>query len=389
MNEFNPTENQDPPVETGRPVTGILDILDNTAFLRTDGYLAGPSDVYVPQSLVRRYGLRRGDELTGVAGPQRPAAQQKQSRQSTPDELRRVDSVHGLPPEQATDRPDFAKLVPLYPSERLRLETDPHVLTTRVIDLLMPIGKGQRALIVAPPKAGKTMVLQEIARAVAANNPECHVMMVLVGERPEEVTDLRRSVKGEVIASTFDRPPGDHTAIAELAVERAERLVELGQDVVLLLDSLTRLSRAYNLAAPPSGRVLSGGVDAGALFAPKRLLGAARDLENGGSLTMIATALVETGSAADTLIFEEYKSTGNAELKLDRGIAGKRVFPAVDLKQSGTRKEELLLTPGELVATRNLRQALSARDAQQSIDQLLEGLRRTRSNDEFLRQLVR
>jgi transcription termination factor Rho len=253
----------------------------------------------------------------------------------------------------------------------------------------MPVGKGQRALVVAPPKAGKTVVLQEIARGITANHPECHIMLVLVGERPEEVTDLRRSIKGEVIASTFDRPPADHTAVAELAVARAKRLAELGRDVVVLLDSLTRLGRAYSLAAPPSGRVLSGGVDAGALFAPKRLLGAARTLEGSSSVTMFATALVETGSAADTLIYEEYKSTGNAELKLDRKLAGRRVFPAVDVAQSGTRREELLYTPSELYATRALRQALHARDPQQAIDQVLDGLRRTRSNDEFLRQLVR
>jgi len=363
-----------------RTVTGILDIQENNAFLRIEGYLAGPSDVYVPLSLVRRHHLRPGDELTGVAGP----ATGKQKL----DPLLRVESVQGLAPDDALRRPEFGKLVSLHPTERLRLETEPHQLTTRVIDLLMPVGKGQRALIVAPPKAGKTVVLQEIANAIAANNPECHIMMVLVGERPEEVTDLRRSVKGEVIASTFDRPPADHTAVAELAVERAKRLAEQGRDVVILLDSLTRLGRAYNLAAPPSGRILSGGVDAGALFAPKRLLGAARKLEGSGSVTMFATALVETGSTADTLIYEEYKSTGNAELKLDRKIAGRRVFPAVDIALSSTRREELLFTPSELVATRALRHALTARDTQQSIDQFLDGLRRTRSNDDFLRQLV-
>jgi transcription termination factor Rho len=365
--------------ETGRPVTGILEVLDNTAFLRTEGYLAGPKDLYVPLHLIRRHGLRPGDELTGIAGERQP----KQKLEP----LQRVDSIHGRTPDEATSRPEFTKLTPLYPSDRLRLETEPHNLTTRVIDLMMPVGKGQRALIVAPPKAGKTVVLQEIANGIANNNPECHVMMVLVGERPEEVTDIRRSVKGEVIASTFDRPPADHTAVAELAVERAKRLVELGRDVVILLDSLTRLGRAYSLAAPPSGRVLSGGVDAGALFAPKRLLGAARDLENGGSLTMFATSLVETGSTADTLLYEEYKSTGNAELKLDRKTAGRRVYPAVDIAQSSTRREELLFTPAELKATRALRHALSNRD--QPIDQLLDGLRRTKSNDDFLRQLVR
>ena len=370
-------------IDDGRPVTGILEIHDNTAFLRTDGYLPGPSDVYVPSSLLRRHHLRPGDELTGIAGPAATNPKQKH------DPLLRVDSVHGLTPDDATHRPEFAKLVSLHPTERLRLETEPHLLTGRVIDLLMPVGKGQRALIVAPPKAGKTVVLQEIAKAIATNNPECHIMLVLVGERPEEVTDLRRAVKAEVIASTFDRPATEHTAIAELAIERAKRLAELGRDVVVLLDSLTRLGRAYSLAAPASGRTLSGGVDAGALFAPKRLLGAARNLEHSGSVTMFATALVETGSLADTLIYEEYKSTGNAELKLDRKIAGRRVFPAVDVTQSSSRREELLFTPSELVATRSLRQALHAKDSQQAIDQVLDALRRTRSNDELLRQLVR
>jgi len=300
-----------------------------------------------------------------------------------------VDTVNGGDSAKALARKDFVDLVPIHPTERLRLETAPHLLTTRVIDLLMPVGKGQRALVVAPPKAGKTSVLQAIAHAIGKNNPECHLMVVLVGERPEEVTDMRRTVPGEVIASTFDQSPADHVAIAELAIERAKRLVEDGHDVVVLLDSLTRLGRAYNLAAPASGRVLSGGVDSSALLPPKKFLGAARNIEDGGSLTIFATALVETGSAGDTLIFEEYKGTGNAELKLDRRIAGKRIFPAVDVEQSGTRKEELLLSPEELAVTRKLRRALDSRDSQQSIEVLLDGLRKTRTNIEFLTQLDR
>ncbi|MET1074698.1 MAG: transcription termination factor Rho, partial [Umezawaea sp.] len=280
-------------------------------------------------------------------------------------------------------------LTPLYPQDRLRLETEAHVLTTRVIDLVMPIGKGQRALIVSPPKAGKTSVLQSIANAITTNNPECHLMVVLVDERPEEVTDLQRSVKGEVIASTFDRPPSDHTTISELAIERAKRLVEMGHDVVVLLDSITRLGRAYNLAAPASGRILSGGVDSTALYPPKRFLGAARNIEGGGSLTVIATALVETGSAGDSVIFEEFKGTGNAELKLDRKIADKRIFPAVDVDPSGTRKEDLLLSPDELAVMHKLRRVLHALDSQQAIELLLDRLRKSRTNIEFLMQVAK
>jgi transcription termination factor Rho len=390
MNSQDPYTEQEPHDQATSPVTGILDIQDkdNAAFLRTDGYAAGPDDAYVSPALVRRHGLRRGDELTGAVGEPRTDNRDNRQKQKLAP-LVRVDSVNGLLPARTGDRPEFGSLVPLYPSERLRLETESHVLTTRVIDLLMPVGKGQRALVVAPPKAGKTMVLQEIARSISQNNPECHLMVVLVGERPEEVTDMRRSIKGEVIASTFDCPPTEHTAITELAVERAKRLVELGRDVVVLLDSLTRLGRAYSLAAPHSGRVLSGGLDAGALMAPKRLLGAARAVENGGSLTMFATALVETGSTADTLIYEEYKGTGNAELKLDRKIAGRRIFPAVDIDQSSTRRDDLLLSPQELAVTRTLRHALHAGNSQQAIDHLLDGLRRTRNNTEFLRQLVK
>jgi len=302
--------------------------------------------------------------------------------------LVRPDTINGMEPDEARRRPEFYKLTPLYPQERLRLETEPHVLTTRVIDLVMPIGKGQRALIVSPPKAGKTMVLQAIANAITRNNPENHLMVVLVDERPEEVTDMQRSVKGEVIASTFDRPPQDHTTVAELAIERAKRLVELGHDVVVLLDSITRLGRAYNLAAPASGRILSGGIDSTALYPPKRFLGAARNIENGGSLTILATALVETGSMMDTVIFEEFKGTGNAELKLDRKIADKRVFPAIDIDPSGTRKEEILMAPDELAIVHKLRKVLHALDSQQALDLLLDRLKKTRTNVEFLMQIA-
>jgi transcription termination factor Rho len=366
-------------------VGGILDVLENYAFVRTSGYLSGPSDVYVSLSLVRKYGLRRGDAITGAVRQPRDGEQQRQKF----NPLVRVDSINGMDPDAARNRPEFTKLTPLYPNERLRLESEPHILTTRVIDLVMPIGKGQRALVVSPPKAGKTMVLQAIANAITTNNPECHLMVVLVDERPEEVTDMQRSVKGEVIASTFDRPPSDHTTVAELSIERAKRLVEMGHDVVVLLDSITRLGRAYNLAAPASGRILSGGVDSTALYPPKRFLGAARNIENGGSLTIFATALVETGSTMDTVIFEEFKGTGNAELKLDRKIADKRVFPAVDVDQSSTRKEELLLPPDELAVTHKLRRVLHALDTQQAIDLLLQQLRKSRTNIEFLMQVAK
>ncbi|OAP28989.1 MULTISPECIES: transcription termination factor Rho [Amycolatopsis] len=365
------------------PVAGILDVLDNYAFVRTSGYLAGPNDVYVSLSLVRKFGLRRGDAITGVVRQPREGEQQRQKF----NPLVRVDSINGLEPDEAKRRPDFTKLTPLYPNERLRLETEPHKLTTRVIDLIMPVGKGQRALIVSPPKAGKTTIMQDIANAITTNNPEAHLMVVLVDERPEEVTDMQRSVKGEVIASTFDRPPSDHTSVAELSIERAKRLVEMGHDVVVLLDSITRLGRAYNLAAPASGRILSGGVDSTALYPPKRFLGAARNIENGGSLTIFATAMVETGSTMDTVIFEEFKGTGNAELKLDRKISERRVFPAVDVNPSGTRKEELLLSPDELAVTHKLHRVLHALDSQQAIDLLISRLRKTKTNIEFLMQV--
>ncbi|WP_020670663.1 transcription termination factor Rho [Amycolatopsis nigrescens] len=365
------------------PVAGILDVLDNYAFVRTSGYLAGPNDVYVSLSLVRKFGLRRGDAITGVVRQPRDGEQQRQKF----NPLVRVDSINGLEPDAAKKRAEFTKLTPLYPNERLRLETESHKLTTRVIDLVMPVGKGQRALIVSPPKAGKTTIMQDIANAITTNNPECHLMVVLVDERPEEVTDMQRSVKGEVIASTFDRQPSDHTSVAELAIERAKRLVEMGMDVVVLLDSITRLGRAYNLAAPASGRILSGGVDSTALFPPKRFLGAARNIENGGSLTIFATAMVETGSTGDTVIFEEFKGTGNAELKLDRKIAERRVFPAVDVNPSSTRKEELLLPPDELAVVHKLNRVLHALDSQQAIDLLISRLRKTKTNIEFLMQV--
>jgi transcription termination factor Rho len=364
------------------PVAGIVDILDNYAFVRTGGYLSGPDDVYVSLSQVRRNGLRKGDAVTGAVRQPREG-----ERREKFNALVRLDTVNGVEPEAAKKRPDFAKLIPLYPQERLRLETEPGVFTTRVIDLVAPLGKGQRGLIVSPPKAGKTMVLQAIANAITTNNPECHLMVVLVDERPEEVTDMQRSVKGEVIASTFDRPPSDHTSVAELSIERAKRLVELGHDVVVLLDSITRLGRAYNLAAPASGRILSGGVDSTALYPPKRFLGAARNIENGGSLTILATALVETGSTMDTVIFEEFKGTGNMELKLDRKLADKRIFPAVDIDPSGTRKEEILLSPEELQIVWKLRRVLHALDAQQGMELLLNKLKETSSNYEFLLQV--
>lgn len=368
-----------------QPVAGILDVLDNYAFVRTSGYLAGPNDVYVSMNLVRKNGLRRGDAITGAVRAPRDGEQSNQRQKFDP--LVRLDTVNGGEVEAAKRRPDFTKLTPLYPNQRLRLETTPNKLSTRVIDLIMPIGKGQRALIVSPPKAGKTTVVQDIANAIATNNPECYLMVVLVDERPEEVTDMQRSVRGEVIASTFDRPPADHTSVAELAIERAKRLVEMGKDVVVLLDSITRLGRAYNNSSPASGRILSGGVDSTALYPPKRFLGAARNIENGGSLTIIATALVETGSTGDTVIFEEFKGTGNAELKLDRKIAERRVFPAVDVNLSSTRKDELLMSPDEAAVLHKLRRVLSGLDSHQAIDLLIDRLKKSKNNLEFLMQV--
>ncbi|MFF9345949.1 transcription termination factor Rho [Streptomyces sp. NPDC014734] len=364
------------------PVAGILDILDNYAFIRTSGYLPGPNDVYVSLAQVRKNGLRKGDHVTGAVRQPKDG-----ERREKFNALVRLDSVNGMAPETGRGRPEFQKLTPLYPQDRLRLETDSNVLTTRIIDLVAPIGKGQRGLIVAPPKTGKTMILQAIANAITVNSPECHLMVVLVDERPEEVTDMQRSVKGEVISSTFDRPAEDHTTVAELAIERAKRLVELGHDVVVLLDSITRLGRAYNLAAPASGRILSGGVDSTALYPPKRFFGAARNIEDGGSLTILATALVETGSRMDEVIFEEFKGTGNMELKLDRKLSDKRIFPAVDVDASSTRKEEILLGSEELGIVWKLRRVLHALDQQQAIELLLDRMKKTQSNAEFLLQI--
>ena len=364
------------------PVGGLLDILENYAFVRTSGYLPSPNDVYVSMQQVRKFALRKGDVITGQVKQPREG-----ERREKFNALVRIDTINGVSPEESRNRVEFAKLVPLYPQERLRLETQPNILTTRVIDLIAPIGKGQRGLIVSPPKAGKTMVLQSIANAISANNPECHLMVVLVDERPEEVTDMQRSVKGEVIASTFDRPADDHTTVAELAIERAKRLVELGHDVVVLLDSITRLGRAYNIAAPASGRILSGGVDSAALYPPKKFFGAARNIEDGGSLTILATALVETGSKMDEVIFEEFKGTGNMELILDRKMADKRIFPAVNVVASGTRKEEILMGTEELNIVWKLRRVLHALEPRAALELLLEKMKGTKSNVEFLMQV--
>jgi transcription termination factor Rho len=367
------------------PVAGILDVLDNYAFVRTSGYLPGNNDVYVSLGQVKKYNLRKGDAVVGAIRQPRDG-DNAQGRQKY-NAIVRIDSINGLPIEDAATRVEFGKLTPLYPQERLRLETESAKLSTRIIDLVSPIGKGQRGLIVSPPKAGKTLVLQAIANAIAKNNPEVHLMVVLVDERPEEVTDMQRTVKGEVIASTFDRPAEDHTTVAELAIERAKRLVELGHDVVVLLDSITRLGRAYNLAAPASGRILSGGVDSSALYPPKRFFGAARNIEEGGSLTIIATALVETGSKMDEVIFEEFKGTGNMELRLSRQLADKRIFPAVDVNASGTRREEMLLGAEEVKVTWKLRRALAGLDQQQALEIVLGKLKETQSNVEFLMQI--
>ncbi|WP_142060736.1 transcription termination factor Rho [Pseudarthrobacter sp. B4EP4b] len=370
------------------PVAGILDVLENYAFIRTSGYLPGPNDVYVSLAQVKKYNLRKGDAVVGaIRAPRDGEDRSQQSARQKFNALVRVTSVNGKTAEELKDRVEFAKLVPLYPSERLRLETDPKKIGPRVIDLVAPIGKGQRGLIVSPPKAGKTLILQSIANAITTNNPEVHLMMVLVDERPEEVTDMQRTVKGEVIASTFDRPADDHTTVAELSIERAKRLVEMGMDVVVLLDSMTRLGRAYNLAAPASGRILSGGVDSAALYPPKRFFGAARNIENGGSLTILATALVETGSKMDEVIFEEFKGTGNMELRLSRQLADKRIFPAVDVNASGTRREENLLSPEEVKIMWKLRRVLSGLETQQSLELLTNKIRETQSNVEFLMQV--
>ncbi|MBP8918328.1 MAG: transcription termination factor Rho [Micropruina sp.] len=365
-------------------VKGILDVLDNYAFVRTSGYLPGSNDAYVSLSLVRRYGLRKGDLVSGAIRQPRDG-----ERREKFNPLVRIDTINLDAPEKAKDRPEFGKLTPLYPQERLKLETSAVGMTGRIIDLISPVGKGQRGLIVSPPKAGKTLIMQGIANAITTNNPEVHLMVVLVDERPEEVTDFQRSVKGEVIASTFDRPADDHTTIAELAIERAKRLVELGRDVVILLDGITRLGRAYNLAAPASGRILSGGVDSAALYPPKKFFGAARNIEDGGSLTILATALVETGSKMDEVIFEEFKGTGNMELRLRRDLADKRVFPAIDVAASSTRREEMLFSREELQIIWKLRRVLASLDPQAALETLLSRMRKTESNREFLIQVTR
>ena len=363
------------------PIAGILDVLDNYAFVRTSGYLPGLNDVYVSLAQVKKYNLRKGDAIIGAIKQPREG---ENARTQKYNALVKIDSINGQSIEEAATRVEFQKLTPLYPQERLRLETEPGKVTSRIIDLVAPIGKGQRGLIVAPPKAGKTIIMQQIANAISANNPEVHLMVVLVDERPEEVTDMERTVKGEVIASTFDRPAEDHTMVAELAIERAKRLVELGQDVVVLLDSITRLGRAYNLSSPTSGRILSGGVDAAALYPSKKFFGAARNIENGGSLTIIASALVETGSKMDEVIFEEFKGTGNMELRLSRLLADKRIFPAVDVNASGTRREEMLMGADEVKVTWKLRRALAGLDPQQALESVLSKLKDTNSNVEFL-----
>ena len=384
------------PVQDGppEPVSGLLDFTDGRAFLRRAGYQRGPDDVAVSQAQVQQYGLRQGDAVDGTARPPREGQatgnRDSRARREKYPLLASVATINGIAPGPAAQRPEFAKLTPLYPQERLRLENGSspgNPATGRIIDLVAPVGKGQRGLIVSPPKAGKTMVLQAIAAAVAANHPEVHLMVVLVGERPEEVTDLRRSVRGEVVYSTFDQSAEEHIQVAELAIERAKRLVELGRDVVVLLDSITRLGRAYNLAAPSSSRILQGGVAVGALYPPRKFLGAARNVEDGGSLTLLCTALVDTGSRMDDVFFEEFKGTGNMELRLRRDLAEKRIFPAIDVGPSSTRRDDLLMTSEEHDVTAKLRRVLAELDAQQAIQLLLDRTRGTASNAEFLRQI--
>jgi transcription termination factor Rho len=370
------------------PVKGFLDLRDEGyGFLRTKGFLAGPNDVYVSISQVRRFALRKGDEVEGAS---RPAA----SNEKYPA-LLRMDTVNGLTPDEARQRPKFEDLTPLFPDEKMRLEVpgDAANMTARIVDLISPIGKGQRGLIVSPPKAGKTTVLKQIAHSIEANNPEVHLMVLLVDERPEEVTDMRRSVKGEVIASTFDRPSDEHTQVAELAIERAKRLVEMGKDVVIVLDGITRLARAYNLAQPATGRIMSGGIDTGALYPPKKFFGSARNIEEGGSLTILATALVETGSRMDEVIFEEFKGTGNMELRLDRRLAERRIYPALDVNASSTRHEELLFDRTQLQQVWKLRRVLNALGSEGSdaagLQLLMDKIKTTRSNDEFLAEIAK
>jgi len=370
------------------PVKGLLDLREEGyGFLRTSGYLASPKDVYVSVSQARRLALRRGDAIEGACRPAGPSEKYPA--------LIRIDSVGGLSPDEARQRPRFEDLTPLFPDSTLRLELpgDPANLTARIVDLISPIGKGQRGMIVSPPKAGKTTVMKQIAHSIEANNPDVHLIVLLVDERPEEVTDMRRSVRGEVIASTFDRPADEHTAVAELTIERAKRLVELGRDVVIILDGITRLARAYNLAQPATGRIMSGGVDSGALYPPKKFFGAARNIEEGGSLTILATALVETGSKMDEVIFEEFKGTGNMELRLDRRLAERRIYPAIDVNASSTRHEELLFDRSQLQQVWKLRRVLNALasegNAAAGLELLLDKIRTTRSNDEFLAEIAK
>jgi len=359
---------------------GIIDILnEGYGFLRTDGYLPSDGDIYVSQSQIRKFHLRQGDMIAGQVRP--PKESEKYHA------LLKIEAVNNDSPEDARNREYFDSLTPLYPMKRLRLETSPEILSTRIIDLIAPIGKGQRGLIVSPPKAGKTTILKELANAITTNNPEVILMVLLVDERPEEVTDMERSVKGEVISSTFDQPSDNHIQVAELVLERAKRLVEQGHDVVVLLDSITRLARAYNLSTPASGRILSGGVDSTALFPPKRFFGAARNIEDGGSLTILATALVDTGSRMDEVIFEEFRGTGNMEIHLDRKLADKRVFPSIDIEKSGTRKEELLMPPEEASMVWKLRRVLHALDPSEAIELLIDKMKKTRKNKDFLEEV--
>ena len=361
---------------------GILDIVsDGFGFLRTDRMLPGADDVYVSQSQIRRFGLRTGDRIWGQIRPP------KESERFY--SLLRVEMINGVDPETARKRPSFDQLTPIFPNEQMKLETEPNLLHTRLVDLIAPIGRGQRGLIVSPPKAGKTMLLKAIANGISVNHPDCYLMVLLIGERPEEVTDMRRSVKGDVIASTFDEPVEDHTKVSEMTLERAKRLVEGGQDVVILMDSITRLARAYNLDMPPSGRTLSGGIDPVALYPPKRFFGAARNIEDGGSLTIIATCLVDTGSRMDDVIYEEFKGTGNMELHLDRKLAERRIFPALDIQRSSTRREELLLVPEALRQVWTLRRMVSMLGDNEGTELMLTRMSKTKTNSEFLATLSR
>ena len=362
-----------------RPVEGVLDVQnEGYAFLRTGNYMTGDDDAFVHQQLIRQYGLRPGDRVKGSVGPAR-------SNNSKYPPLQKVETVNGRPLDELRQRPRFRDLTPIFPNQRLVMECGKDSITGRAIDLVAPIGKGQRGLIVSPPKAGKTTVLKRICQSIASNNPEVHLLCLLVDERPEEVTDMERSIKGEVVASTFDMPASNHTAVSELVIEHAKRLVELGEDVVVVLDSITRLARAYNLAQPPSGRILSGGVDSAALYPPKKFLGAARNIEGGGSLTIIASALVDTGSKMDEVIFEEFKGTGNMELKLDRDLADRRIFPAIDPVASGTRNEELLIRSEIQPFVWGIRRVLAnMNNVERAASVLVKGLRATSDNEEFL-----